>query len=152
VQGLRESGYVEGRNVHLEQRYAEERPKLFPALAADLVRLKVDLIFARGPWAVTAAARATRTIPIVGIDLERDPVASGLVKSLARPGGNLTGMFLDLSELSGKQLQILKEINPRLSRVAILGDSTVNSSQLRGLRIVAGSLAVQIQPLEMRAA
>ena len=152
VQGLRESGYVEGRNVHFEQRYAEERPKRFPALAADLVRLKVDLIFARGPWAVTAAASATRAIPIVGIDLESDPVASGLVKSLARPGGNLTGMFLDLAELSGKQLQILKEINPRLSRVAVLGDSTVNSSQFRELRIVAGSLAVQIQPLEMRAA
>jgi putative ABC transport system substrate-binding protein len=152
VQGLRESGYVEGRNVLLEQRYAEERPKLFPALAADLVRLKVDLIFARGPWAVAAATSATRTIPIVGIDLESDPVADGLVKSLARPGGNLTGMFLDLAELSGKQLQILKEINPRLSRVAVLGDSAVNSSQLRELKSVAGSLAMQIQPLEMKAA
>jgi putative ABC transport system substrate-binding protein len=152
VQGLRESGYVEGRNVLLEQRYAEERPKLFPALAADLVRLKVDLIFARGPWAVAAATSATRAIPIVGIDLESDPVADGLVKSLARPGGNLTGMFLDLAELSGKQLQILKEINPRLSRVAVLGDSAVNSSQLRELKSVAGSLAMQIQPLEMKAA
>ena len=106
VQGLRESGYVEGRNILLEQRYAQETPKLFPALAADLVRLKVDLIFARGPWAVTAANSATRAIPIIGIDLESDPVADGLVKSLARPGGNLTGMFLDLAELSGKQLQI----------------------------------------------
>jgi len=152
VQGLRESGYIEGRNVLLEQRYAEERPKLFPALAADLVRLNVDLIFARGPWAVAAATSATKTIPIVGIDLETDPVASGLVKSLARPGGNLTGMFLDLAELSGKQLQILKEINPRLSRVAVLGDSAVNSSQLKELRIVAESAAVQIQPLEMKTA
>ena len=152
VQGLRESGYVEGRNVLLEQRYAEERPKVFPALAADLVQLKVDLIFARGPWAVTAATSATRTIPIVGIDLESDPVANGLVKSLARPGGNLTGLFLDLAELSGKQLQILKEINPRLSRVAVLGDSAVNSSQLQELRIVAASAAVQIQPLEMKTA
>ena len=152
VQGLRESGYVEGRNVLLQQRYAEERPKLFPALAADLVRLKVDLIFARGPWAVAAAMSATRAIPIVGIDLESDPVANGLVKSLARPGGNLTGMFLDLAELSGKQLQILKEIKPRLSRVAVLGDSAVNSSQLRELKGVAGQLAMQIQPLEMKAA
>jgi ABC-type uncharacterized transport system substrate-binding protein len=152
VQGLRESGYIEGRNVLLEQRYAEERPKLFPALAADLVRLNVDLIFARGPWAVAAATSATKTIPIVGIDLETDPVANGLVKSLARPGGNLTGMFLDLAELSGKQLQILKEINPRLSRVAVLGDSAVNSSQLKELRIVAESAAVQIQPLEMKTA
>jgi len=152
VQGLRESGYIEGRNVLLEQRYAEERPKLFPALAADLVRLNVDLIFARGPWAVAAATSATKTIPIVGIDLETDPVANGLVKSLARPGGNLTGMFLDLAELSGKQLQILKEINPGLSRVAVLGDSAVNSSQLKELRIVAESAAVQIQPLEMKTA
>jgi putative tryptophan/tyrosine transport system substrate-binding protein len=152
VQGLRESGYIEGRNVLLEQRYAEERPKLFPALAADLVRLNVDLIFARGPWAVAAATSATKTIPIVGVDLETDPVANGLVKSLARPGGNLTGMFLDLAELSGKQLQILKEINPRLSRVAVLGDSAVNSSQLKELRIVAESAAVQIQPLEMKTA
>jgi putative ABC transport system substrate-binding protein len=152
VQGLRESGYVEGRNVLLEQRYADEKPKLLPTLATDLVRLKVDLIFARGPWAVRAASSATRTIPIVGIDLESDPVADGLVKSLARPGGNLTGMFLDLAELSGKQLQILKEINSRLSRVAVLGDSAVNSSQLRELRLVAGSLGVQIQALEMKTA
>ena len=152
VQGLRESGYVEGRNVLLDQRYAEETPKLFPALAADLVRLQVDLIFARGPWAVTAATSATRTIPIVGIDLESDPVANGFVKSLARPGGNVTGMFLDLAALSGKQLQILKEMNPRLSRVAVLGDPAVNSSQLRELRIAAESAAVQIQPLEMKTA
>ena len=152
VQGLRESGYVEGRNVLLEQRYAQETPKLFPALAADLVRLKVDLIFARGPWAVTAANSATRVIPIVAIDLESDPVADGLVKSLARPGGNLTGLFLDLAELSGKQVQILKEINPRLARVAVLGDPAVNSSQFRELRVVARSLAVQIQALEMKTA
>ena len=152
VQGLRESGYVDGRNILLEQRYAQERPRLFPALAADLVRLKVDLIFARGPWAVTAANSATRAIPIVGIDLESDPVADGLVKTLARPGGNLTGMFLDLAELSGKQVQILKEINPRLSRVAVPGDPAVNSSQLRELRGVAGSLTVQIHVLEMRTA
>jgi putative ABC transport system substrate-binding protein len=151
-QGLRELGYVEGQNIAFEHRYAHGRVDLFPALAADLVRLNVDLIFARGPWAVAAAASATRSIPIVGIDLESDPVAAGLVKSLARPGGNLTGMFLDLAELSGKQLQILKEINPRLSRVAVLGDSAVNSSQLRALNSVAGSLAMQIQPLEMKAA
>ena len=152
VQGLRESGYVEGRNILFEQRHAEERPELFPALAADLVRLNVDLIFARGPWAVAAAKNATRTIPIIGIDLESDPVANGLVKSLARPGENLTGMFLDLAELSGKQVQILKEIIPTLSRVAVLGDPAVNSSQIRELRAVGRSLAVQIQVLEMKTA
>jgi len=152
VQGLRESGYVEGRNILFEQRHPEERPELFPALAADLVRLNVDLIFARGPWAVAAAKSATRAIPIIGIDLESDPVADGLVKSLARPGENLTGMFLDLAELSGKQVQILKEIIPKLSRVAVLGDPAVNSSQIRELRAVGRSLAVQIQVLEMKTA
>jgi ABC-type uncharacterized transport system substrate-binding protein len=150
LQGLRESGYVEGQNIAIEQRYAEGKPELFPDRAADLVRLKVDIIFARGPWAVSAAKAATRTIPIIGLDLESDPISDGFVKSLARPGGNITGMFLDLAELSGKQLQILKEIIPKLSRVAILGDSAVNASQLRELRMVARSLAVQTQALEMK--
>jgi len=150
LQGLRESGYAEGQNIAFEHRYAQGEPELFPDLAAELVRLKVDVIFARGPWAVTAAKTATRTIPIVGIDLESDPIAEGFVTSLARPGGNITGMFLDLAELSGKQLQILKEIIPKLSRVAVLGDPAVNASQFRELRVVARSLAVQIQALEMK--
>jgi ABC-type uncharacterized transport system substrate-binding protein len=150
LQGLRESGYVEGQNIAIEQRYAEGKPELFPDRAADLVRLKVDVIFARGPWAVSAAKAATRTIPIIGLDLESDPISDGFVKSLARPGGNITGMFLDLAELSGKQLQILKEIIPKLSRVAILGDSAVNASQLRELRMVTRSLAVQTQAVEMK--
>ena len=150
LHGLRESGYVEGQNIAFEHRYAEGKPELFPDLAADLARLKVDAIFARGPWAVTAAKAATRTIPIIGIDLESDPIADGFVKSLSRPGENITGMFLDLAELSGKQLQILKEIIPKLSRVAILGDPAVNASQLRELRAVARSLAVQTQTLEMK--
>ena len=150
LQGLRESGYVEGQNIAIEQRYAEGKPELFPDRAADLIRLKVDVIFARGPWAVSAAKAATRTIPIIGLDLESDPISDGFVTSLARPGGNITGMFLDLAELSGKQLQILKEIMPKLSRVAILGDPAVNASQLRELRVVARSLAVQTQALEMK--
>ncbi len=150
LQGLRESGYVEGQNIAIEQRYAEGKPELFPDRAADLIRLKVDVIFARGPWAVSAAKAATRTIPIISLDLESDPISDRFVKSLARPGGNITGMFLDLAELSGKQLQILKEIMPKLSRVAILGDPAVNASQLRELRVVARSLAVQTQALEMK--
>ncbi|PYN41109.1 MAG: ABC transporter substrate-binding protein [Candidatus Rokuibacteriota bacterium] len=150
LQGLRESGYVEGQNIAFEHRNAQGKPELFPDLAADLARLPVDVIFARGPWAVPAAKAATRTIPIVGIDLESDPVAQGFVKSLARPGGNITGMFLDLAELSGKQLEILKEISPKLARVAVLGDPAINASQLRELRGVARSLAVQIQALEMK--
>lgn len=104
------------------------------------------MIFARGTWALTAAKNATRTIPIVGIDLEADPVDTGLVESIARPGGNITGMFLDLSELSGKHLQLLKEIIPATSRVAVLWDPTVNAPQLRELERVARSLTVQTLP------
>jgi putative tryptophan/tyrosine transport system substrate-binding protein len=151
MQGLRESGFVEGRNLVLEQRSAHHDPALFPQAASELVGLPVDVIFARGTWALTAARNATRSIPIVGIDLESDPVEAGLAASIARPGGNITGLFLDLSELSGKHLQILKEILPALSRVAILGDATINAPQFRELEKVAQSLAVQTKPLQAAA-
>jgi hypothetical protein len=149
-QGLRELGYVEGQNIAFEHRYAHGRVDLFPGLAADLVRLQVDIIFARGPQAVTAAKNATHAIPIVGIDLESDPVMTGLVTSLSRPGGNITGMFLDLAEMSGKQLQLLKELVPKLTRVAVLGDPVVNASQLSALNAVGRSLAIQVQVLELK--
>jgi putative ABC transport system substrate-binding protein len=148
VQGLGEAGYAEGRNIAFEHRSAHDRPDLFPALAIELANLKVDAIFARGTWALAAAKNATRTIPIVGIDLEIDPVEAGLVASIARPGGNITGLFLDLSELSGKHLQILKEIIPGISRVAVLGDPAVNAPQLRELEKVARLLAVETKALE----
>jgi putative ABC transport system substrate-binding protein len=112
VQGLREAGYMEGQNIAFEHRSAHDQPELFPKLALELASLNVDVIFARGTWALAAAKNATRTIPIAGIDLEIDPVEAGLVASIARPGGNITGMFLDLSELSSKHLQLLKEIIP----------------------------------------
>ena len=107
VKGLREAGYTEGQNVVFESRSAGGDPNRFPELAADLVRRKVDVIFARGSEAVRAAKHATAlgAIPIVAIDLEADPVAAGFARGLARPGGNLTGMFLDLAELSGKRLR-----------------------------------------------
>ena len=108
------------------------------------------MIFARGTWALAAAKNATRTIPIVGIDLEIDPVEAGLVTSIARPGGNITGMFLDLSELSGKHLQLLKEIIPGMARVAVLGNSDINAPQLRELKQVAQSLALQTQAVESK--
>ena len=94
---------------------------------------------------MAAAKNATRTIPIVGIDLEIDPVEAGLVASIARPGGNITGMFLDLSELSGKHLQILKEIIPGTSRVAVLANPDINAAQLRELKRVARSLSLETQ-------
>jgi len=117
-------------------------------LAAELASLKVNAIFARGTWALTAAGNATRTIPIIGIDLEADPVEAGLVASISRPGGNITGLFLDLSELSGKHLQILKEIIPGASRVAILGDPIINIPQFREMERVARALAIQTKALE----
>src|SRR5438132_12876711 len=137
VQGLREAGYTEGRNIVFEHRSAHDQPDFFPKLALELASLKVDVIFARGTWALTAAKNATRTIPIVGIDLEIDPVKAGLVASIARPGGNITGLFLDLSELSGKHLQFLKEIMPATSRVAVLGNPDINAPQIRELERVA---------------
>src|SRR5207248_6193460 len=150
VQGLREAGYIEGQNIAFEHRSAHDQPELFPKLALELASLKVDVIFARGTWALKAAKNATRTIPIVGIDLEIDPVEAGLVASIARPGGNITGLFLDLSELSGKHLEILKEIILATSRVAVLGDSNINAPQLRELKRVAQSLALQTQAVELK--
>jgi putative ABC transport system substrate-binding protein len=150
VQGLREAGYTEGRNIVFEHRSAHDQPELFPKLALELASLKVDVIFARGTWALAAAKNATGTIPIVGIDLEIDPVEAGLVASIARPGGNITGLFLDLSELSGKHLQILQEIIPGTSRVAVLGNPGINAPQLRELERVAQSLSMQTRMAEVK--
>jgi putative tryptophan/tyrosine transport system substrate-binding protein len=149
VQGLKEAGYVEGKNVTFEHRSAHDHPELFPQLATELASLKVDVIFARGTWALNGARGATSSIPIVGIDLEIDPVDAGLAASIARPGKNITGLFLDLSELSGKHLQILKEVVPGMSRVGILGEPTINAPQLRALEQVAQSIAVQVRALDM---
>jgi len=150
VQGLREAGYMEGLNIAFEHRSAHDQPELFPKLALDLARLKVDVIFARGTWALAAAKNASTTIPIVGIDLEVDPVEAALVASIARPGGNITGLFLDLSELSGKHLQILKEIIPATSRVAVLGNPDINAAQLRELERVAQLVALQTRAVELK--
>jgi putative ABC transport system substrate-binding protein len=148
VQGLSEAGYTEGLNISFEHRSAHDQPDRFPQLAAELAGLKVNAIFARGTWALKAARNATRTIPIVGIDLEADPVEAGLVASISRPGGNITGLFLDLSELSGKHLQILKEIIPGTSRVAVLGNPIINAPQFREMERVARALATQTKILE----
>ena len=150
LRGLHEAGYIEGRNVAFEHRSARDQPELFPKLALELASLKVDVIFARGTWALAAAKNATRTIPIVGIDLEIDPVEAGLVTSIARPGGNITGLFLDLSELSGKHLQFLKEIMPGTSRVAVVGNPDINTSQIRELERVARSVAMQIRAVDVK--
>jgi putative tryptophan/tyrosine transport system substrate-binding protein len=119
-QGLRELGYVEGKNIVIDWRSAEGKLDRLPALAAELVRLKVDIIITGGPPATRAAKEATSTIPIV-MTFDPDPVGNGFVASLARPGGNITGLATLAPELSGKQLELLKEIVPKLSRVAVFG-------------------------------
>src|SRR6266550_1674490 len=121
-QGLRELGYVEGKNIVIEYRYAEGKPGRLSEFAAELVRLNVDVIVTGGPAPTRAAKEATVTIPIV-MGFDNDPVGSGFVASLARPGGNITGLFRLSPEISGKRLELLKDIVPRLSRVVVLGTS-----------------------------
>jgi putative ABC transport system substrate-binding protein len=151
-QGLRELGYVEGQNILIEGRWYGEQTERLPALAAELVRLKVDVIVAGAPPAPEAAQRATSTIPIVFAS-HGDPVGSGLVASLARPGGNVTGLSILSPELVGKQLQLLKEAVPRISRVAVLWNPTIPIQELvlREAEVAARSLKVQLQVLEARA-
>ncbi len=115
--GLRELGYIEGQNIVIEGRFSKGKRELFPEFAAELVRLRVDLILAVGVYAVRAAKQATRTIPIVMGNSSVDPVKHGLVASLARPGGNITGVVDIMSNLAGKRLELLKETFPKLSRV-----------------------------------
>src|SRR5438045_2361964 len=127
--GLRDLGWVEGKNISIEYRYAEGRSDRLPDLAADLVRLKVDVIVASVSTDALATQKATRAIPIV-MAVAGDPVASGLVANLARPGGNITGLSNMTSELAGKRLELLKEIVPKLSRVAVLWNPQNPASML----------------------
>jgi putative ABC transport system substrate-binding protein len=151
-QGLAEAGYVEGKNLAIEYRFANERPELLPELAGDLVRRNVSVIFAATPTAVAAARNATTSIPVVTNDLESDPIAMGYAKSLARPGGNITGVFLDIPELSGKQVGLLREIVPRLSRIAIFGVPTLNGLQFAATETAARALGLAAEVMELRVA
>ena len=144
-QGLRDVGYVEGQNLFLERRNAEGRYDRFPEFIDELVRLGVDVILVGGPAGARAAQLATTTTPFVVIDLESDPVESGFVASLSRPGGNLTGLFLDMPELTGKWLELLKEAAPEISRVAVLWDSTTGTTQVRATEEGARALALRAQ-------
>jgi len=155
-QALRERGYLEGQNIASEYRYAERKQDRAPELAAELVRLKVDIIVvAGGPTWVQAVKKATRTIPIVMSGRGLDPVEAGLVESLARPGGNVTGLTLLSRELGGKRLELLKEAVPKLARVAVLYDPAGPTSVLdvkEVLPVAARALRLTIQPWEVRAA
>ena len=149
-QGLRELGYIEGQNITLEYRYAEGKLDRLSAFATELIELKVDVIVTSGPQATRPAKKATATIPIV-MTFDSDPVGNGFVASLARPGGNITGLSALSPELSGKQLELLKEIVPKLSRVAILGNSTepANPQTLKEIDLAAGAFRVQLQLLDV---
>jgi putative ABC transport system substrate-binding protein len=150
--GLAEAGYVEGKNLAIEYRYTNFRPELLPEAAGDLVRLNIEVIFAVTPQVVAAITNATTSIPIVALDLESDPVVKGYVKSLARPGGNVTGIFLDIPELSGKQVGLLKEIVPHLSRIAIFGIPHLNALQFAATETAVRALALEAEVMEVQVA
>jgi putative ABC transport system substrate-binding protein len=150
-QGLGELGYVEGQNIALESRWAEGKYERLPDLAAELVRLKVDVIVATTSPAVQAAKEATTTIPIVMAYII-DPVATGFVVTLARPGGNITGLSMMAPDLVRKQMELLNEVVPKISRVAILWNpvNPAGTPQLRETEVAARALGVRLQPLEAR--
>ena len=149
-QGLRELGYVEDKNIVIEWRFAEGKLDRLPALVAELVRLKVDVILSAGAAVTRPAKDATRTIPIV-MAQDTDPVGNGFVASLARPDGNITGLSSYSAELNGKRLELLKEIVPKLSRLAVVGESTYpgNAQSLKETELAAGALKVQLQYLDV---
>ena len=149
-QGLRELGYLEGKNIVIEYRWAEGKLDRLPALAAELVRLKVDIIVTAGASATRPVKEATSTIPIV-MTGDGDPVGSGFVASLARPGGNITGLSTLAPELSGKRLELLKEIVPSFSRVAVFGTSTQpgNAQALKEIELAAEAFGVKVQYLDV---
>ena len=147
--GLSELGWVEGENILIEWRYAEGRSERYSALIADLIRLKVDVIVAGGGTAGARAAKdATRTIPIV-MPVVGDPVASGLVSSLARPGGNVTGQSMLNTEVSAKLVELLREVLPKIERVAILHESAADTPDLGATQAAARSLGLRLQVLNV---
>jgi putative ABC transport system substrate-binding protein len=143
-QGLRELGYIEGKNVLLEYRFADGKRDRMPVLTADLVRLKVDVIVTGGSGATRPAKEATKTIPIV-MAQDTDPLGNGFVSSLARPGGNITGLSTLQVDLTGKRLELLKEVVPKLSRVAIIGSSSSadNARELKETDLAAATLGLK---------
>jgi putative ABC transport system substrate-binding protein len=150
-QGLRELGYVEGKNIIIEYRYAEGRFERLPELAEELVRLKVDVLVVSSITVVRTARKVTATIPIV-VAGAGDPIGSGLVATLARPGGNVTGLYIYSPELIGKRLELLKEVVPKVSRFAFLNDtdSAASKSMFKDAQVAAQALAVQFQLIEVK--
>jgi putative ABC transport system substrate-binding protein len=148
-QALADQGWIDGRNVSFEYRNARGGPSQFAKAAAELVRLQVDVIWADSAPALRAAYAATRTIPIVAADFTTDPIADGYVESYARPGRNVTGVFLDAPEFSSKWLELLKAIIPDLSRVVVVWDPSPGDAHLRALKAISPSFGVQLQVIEV---
>ena len=147
-QGLRDLGYVEGKNIVIEFRSAEGKPDRIPSLVTELVQLKVDVLVSQATGGILAAKQATKTIPIVMVTVQ-DPVARGLIDSLARPGGNITGLIRLTVELSGQRLELLKEVVPGISRVGMLWEDG-SSIGVKGYEAQAPALKIQLQSLEVR--
>lgn len=152
VERLGELGWRERQNLTIEHRHTEGRFEVqrFREIAEDLAARRMDVILAMQPYALIGAREATRTIPIVAVDLEHDPIASGFVASLARPGGNVTGIFLDQADLAGKHVQLLREAVPALARLAVLWDGNVSALQFKAIDNAARSLGVIVQSFEVR--
>jgi putative ABC transport system substrate-binding protein len=148
-QGLRDLGYIDGQNISIEYRFAEGKAERLPDLAADLVRLKPDVLFPIGGDVAPFVSKATQTIPIVFV-MSADPLQLGLVASVARPGGNATGFSFLQDELASKRLELLKEVAPRISRVAFLSNPDHPDNELRVAQRAATALGVSLQPIEMR--
>jgi putative ABC transport system substrate-binding protein len=150
-QGLKDLGYVEGKNILIDFRYAQGKPEYIPGLVAELVKLNVDVLVSPDSNAIRIAKQATKTIPIVMV-INQDPVATGLVDSLARPGRNITGISRLTRELSGKRLELLTEVVPRTSRVGILWDADASAPKIsfEEYQAAAGVLKLQLQSLEVR--
>jgi putative tryptophan/tyrosine transport system substrate-binding protein len=150
MSGLRVSGYAAPAQIELVARTADGDPARIAPLVEELIAKNVNLIIANGPPVLHVARSATRTIPIVALDLETDPVASGVATSLGRPGGNITGVFLDFPDFTTKWIELLVENNPKLSRMAVLWDPVTGSVQVESVKTVAGSLKIQLVTLEVR--
>jgi len=148
--GLREAGCVDGQNVRIDARFIGTALERLDEVVRELVALKCSVIFAGNPYAIQVVTKATKTIPIIGVDLESDPVASGLVNSVARPGGNFTGFFLDIPELGGKQIELLTEAVPAVSRLAVLWDATIGEVQFRATETAPRPAGIMLQSLPIR--
>ena len=150
-EGLRAHGYEIGKTIVIECRVSNQADdERFRQMARELIEAKVDLIVGISSTATRALTALTNTVPVVVLDLETDPVASGLAASLARPGGNVTGIFLDAVELSGKRLEVIRELNPGVSRIAVLSDASMDPAPLRAAEVAAQTLNVRLQMLAIR--